>query len=91
MTAFTTLLARAVNSGRRVAGMAKAKDVLNPATQRRHGFKVEPLPVSTAASHEELYATVHGQQLHDAFEERLRDNAITPVADQVQFRSDWPA
>ena len=78
LKAFTTLLARAVNSGRRLAGMAKAKDVMNPATQRRRGFTVEPLPASSAAGHEHLYAEVHGQQLHDAYEERLRDNTITP-------------
>jgi hypothetical protein len=91
LTRFVTLLARAVNSGRRLAGMARAKDVLNPATQRRHGFQVERLPSSTQASHERLYSEVHGQELHDAFEERLRDNTITPVLDQVQFRLDWPA
>ena len=88
---FVTLLARAVNSGRRLAGMARAKDVLNPAAQRRHGFHVERLPSSTQASHERLYSEVHGQELHDAFEERLRDNTITPVVDQVQFRIDFPA
>ena len=83
LTGFVTLLARAVNSGRRLAGMARAKDVLNPAAQRRHGFHVERLPSSTQASHERLCAKVHGQELHDAFEERLRDNTITPVLDQV--------
>ncbi len=87
---FTTLLAKAVNSGRRVAGMANAKDPMNPATRRRHGFAVEPLPSSLLASHERLYSA-HGQGLHDAFEERLRDNTVTPVPDQVQFRIDFPA
>jgi hypothetical protein len=91
VTTFSTFLARAVNSGRRLAGMAKAKDVMNPATQRRHGFRVEPLPNSTRTSHERLYASPVGQALLDAFEERLRDNTVTPVADQVQFRLDWPA
>jgi hypothetical protein len=90
MKAFTTLLARAVNSGRRLAGMAKAKDVMNPATQRRFGFGVESLPSSPRVSHEQLYALPKGQDLHDAFEERLRDNTTTPVPDQVQFRIDWP-
>ncbi len=89
--AFTTLLARAVNSGRRLAGTARAKDVMNPATQRRHRFTVEPLPASLSVRHEHLYGLVHGQQLHDAYEERLRDNTITPVPEQVQFRIDWPA
>jgi hypothetical protein len=91
LAAFTSLLARAVNSGRRLAGMAKAKDVMNPATQRRHGFKVETLPTSTRASHEHLYSLPQGQHLHDAYEERLCDNTITPVPDQVQFRIDFPA
>jgi hypothetical protein len=87
---FTTLLARAVNSGRRLAGMERAKDVMNKATQRRHGFQVEPLPASTRTSHEELYGAARGQQRHDAFEERLRDNMVTPVPDQVAFRIDFP-
>jgi hypothetical protein len=91
LTAFTTLLARAVHSGRRLAGQAKARDVLNPAAQGRHGFTVEPLPSATRTSHERLYCSPQGQGLHDAFEERLRDNTITPVPDQVQFRIDFPA
>jgi hypothetical protein len=91
VTTFSTLLARAVNSGRRLAGMAKAKDVMNPLNQRRRGFRVEPLPTSTRTSHESLYASLQGQALLDAFEERLRDNTVTPVPDQVQFRLDWPA
>jgi hypothetical protein len=88
---FVTLLARAVNSGRRLAGMMKAKDVMNPAAQRRHRFKVEPLPSSTRTFHDHLYASPRGQELHDEFEERLQDNAMTPVPDQVQFRLDFPA
>jgi hypothetical protein len=91
MKAFTTLLARAVFSGRRLVGSLKAKDVMNPFTQRRLGFQVEPLPLSPRTSHEQLYAIPNGQDLHDAFEERLRDNTTTPVPDQVQFRLDWPA
>jgi hypothetical protein len=91
VTTFVTLLARAVNSGRRLAGMARAKDVMNPATQRRHGFRVEPLPSSTRTSHDRLYASPVGQALLDAFEERLRDNTITPIPDQAAFRIDFPA
>jgi hypothetical protein len=30
-----------------------------------------------------------GQRLHDAFEERLRDNMQTPVVEQVVFRIDF--
>jgi hypothetical protein len=88
---FVTLLARAVNSGRRLAGMLKAKDVMNPAAQKRHGFKVEPLPGSTRTFHDHLYSSPKGQALHDAFEERLCDNTVTPVFDQVCFRLDFPA
>jgi hypothetical protein len=91
LTGFVSLLARAVNSGRRLAGMAKSKDVLNPATQRRHGFHVERLPSCTQASHERLFSEVNGQRQLDAYEERLRDNTITPVPEQVVFRIDWPA
>jgi hypothetical protein len=90
-TALATYAAKAVKIGRRLCGQEKAKDVMNPATQKRHGFSVEPLPSSTSASHEHLYSAPHGQELHDAFEERLRDNTITPIPDQVQFRIDWPA
>jgi hypothetical protein len=91
VTAFVTFLARAVNSGRRLAGMAKAKDVLNPRAQKRHGFKVENLPTSFRAGQEYLYASPLGQQLQDEMEERLQDNTITPVFDQVQFRIDFRA
>ena len=43
------------------------------------------------AGHEHLDSSPQGQGRHDAFEERLRDNTITPVPDQVQFRIDLPA
>ena len=91
LTGFTTLLARAVNSGRRLVGMAHAKDATNPATQRRHHFAVEALPTSLGVSHERRTASPHGQELQDAYEERLRDNSTTPVLEQVQFRVDFPA
>jgi hypothetical protein len=82
-------LARAVKAGRRLAGQEKGKDVLNERCQRRHGFRVERLPASTSTSHDYLYATPHGQRLNDAFEERLKDNMVTPILDQVQFRIDF--
>jgi hypothetical protein len=88
---FVHLLARAVASGRRLGGMPKAKDVLNPATQKRHGFRVESLDSSTRSSLERLYAAPHGQELQDAFEERLCDNTRTEVPEQVGFRIDFPA
>jgi len=91
LTTFNTFLARAVNSGRRLAGMQKAKDVMNPIAQLRHGIKVERLFTSTLASFEQLYSLPHGQEMQDAFEERLQDNTVTPVFDQVQFRIDFPS
>jgi hypothetical protein len=87
---FVALVAKAVRSGRRVAGMAKAKDVMNERCQARHGFKVEGLLTSPNASFEARYSKPHGQQDYDAFEERLADNAITPVPEQVAFRVDFP-
>jgi hypothetical protein len=65
--------------------------VLSPVAQRKGGFRVERLPASTRSPQEQLYATPDGQALHDAFEERLRDNTLTPVPDQAAFRIDFPA
>ena len=87
---FVTLVARAVKSGRRVAGMAKAKDAMSERCQARHGFTVEALPTSPRASYEARYSKPHGQQDYDAFEERLADNAITPPPDAAAFRIDFP-
>jgi hypothetical protein len=88
--AFATLAARAVRCGRRLCGHERAREVLSPVAQRRYGFRVEHLPASTRSPHEHLYATPDGQALLDAFEERLRDNILTPVPDQVAFRVDFP-
>jgi hypothetical protein len=88
-SALATFSARAVHSGRRVCGQERAGDVLSAVAQRRRGFAVEPLPSSTATPHEHRYATPYGQRRQDAFEERLRDNTVTPVFDQVQFRVDF--
>jgi len=82
--------ARAVKAGRRLCGKHKGKDVMNPLAQRRHDFVVEPLPVSTRRSHESRYSVPLGQQAQDALEEHLRDNAQTPVPEQVCFRLDFP-
>jgi hypothetical protein len=90
-TALATFAARAVHSGRRLCGQEKARDVLSPRAQQRHGFAVEELPASTASAHETLHGTVLGQRQQDVFEERLRDNTVTPVPDQVCFRIDFPA
>src|SRR5262245_40011924 len=89
-TAIADFAARAVKAGRRLCGKHKGKDVLNPLAQQRHDFVVEPLPVSTRRSHESRYSVPLGQQAQDAMEERLRDNALTPVPEQVCFRLDFP-
>src|SRR5262249_47553414 len=89
--AFAATVARAVKCGRRLCGQERVKDVLSLLAQQRHGLRVGPLPSSTRGPQEQLYAEPHGQQAQDAFEERLRDNTQTPVADQVAFRIDFPA
>jgi hypothetical protein len=91
VTKIASLAARHVRAGRRVCGQEKSKDVMSGRAQQRHGFSVGPLPSSTMAPFENLYSAVHGQEKQDAFEERLRDNSITPVLDQVVFRLDFPA
>src|ERR1700682_2917084 len=45
VTAFVSLAARSVKSGRRICGQEKAKDVLNPLVQLRHNFVVHSLPI----------------------------------------------
>lgn len=73
-----TFAARAVHSGRRLAGACKAKDALSPVAQRRYGFAVGRLPD---------FSTLHGNPLSEA----LQDNTRSPVPDQVAFRFDFPA
>jgi DNA-binding NarL/FixJ family response regulator len=90
VSALARFAARAVRSGRKVAGKEKAKDALSQAAQRRHGFTVEPLPASTRTSFEKLYSAVHGQQETDTYEERLRDNTVTPPPEAAAFRIDFP-
>jgi hypothetical protein len=91
VVAFCRFAGIAVRSGRKVTGQEKAKDVLSSQAQQRHGFRVERLHHSTCASHKDLYSKPHGQELHNALEERLRDNTMSPVPEQVAFRIDWPA
>jgi len=90
-TALATFAARAVRSGRRLARMERPRDVLSPRAQTRHSFSVESLPISTRTSRNNLYSSPHGQHRQYALEERLRDNTVTPVPDQVSFRLDFPA
>jgi hypothetical protein len=77
-SALATYAARAVHSGRRVCGHEKAKDVLSPVAQRRHGFAVGKLPD---------FSTLNGSPL----EEALIDNTRSAVPEQVAFRIDFPA
>jgi hypothetical protein len=88
-TTLAAYAARAVRSGRRLCGQERSKDALSPLAQRRHGFRVEPLPASTRRPFEEVRAGFSRQRL-DAFEERLRDNAVTPPPDAAAFRIDFP-
>jgi hypothetical protein len=89
-SALARFAARAVRCGRKVAGQEKSKDVLSSMAQKRYGFKVESLPASTRTSLEKIYSEVKGQQDRDAWEERLRDNRLTPVPDQASFRLAYP-
>src|SRR5215475_7404588 len=76
VSALATYAARAVNSGRRVCGHERKKDVLSPVAQRLHGFCVGKLPD---------FATLNGNPL----EEALFDNTVSPVPEQVAFRLDF--
>jgi hypothetical protein len=82
--------ARAAQCGRRLAGQETVNDVLSFVAQKRHGFKVASLPVSTRTSFEKVYSAVRGQEDIDGWEERLRDNTLTPVPDQASFRLAYP-
>src|SRR5262249_32050658 len=89
--AFVSLVARAVNQGRRLTGQESVQEVLNPRCQQRHGFRVMPLPSNRRGSFPRLDAEPQGQRMQEALEERLRDNTQTPVPEQAAFRIDWPA
>jgi hypothetical protein len=91
VSALATFAARAVRSGRRACGQLKSKDALSERAQHRHDFRVESLPLSTRTHHENRYATVDGQRRIDVLEERLHDNTVSPVPDQVAFKVDFPA
>lgn len=81
--------ARAVRSGRRLCGRLKAKDVCSERAQRKHGFRVEALPALTYTHYEDLDAHIGGQRRLDIFEERLQDNTVSPIPEQVAFRCDF--
>ena len=90
VSALATLATRAVKSGRKLTGQEKAKDVLSSVAQRRHGFVVERLPISTRTAMTDLYGDPQGQEVLDAYEERLADNTVTPPPDAAAFRIDFP-
>jgi hypothetical protein len=87
--AFAGIVARAVRCGRRLCGTERANDVMSPVAQRRHGFVVTSLPLSTRNSLDDLYSSPHGQEMQDAYEDRLKDNRRTPPPDQAAFRIDF--
>jgi hypothetical protein len=74
---FVRLVARAVNSGRRLAGMESAKDVMNPRTQKRQGFAVTRVPDVVAQS-------------DSPWTDALKGNFATPPPDAAAFRIDFP-
>jgi hypothetical protein len=76
-TALATFAARAVRSGRKLAGMDRARDALSPQARQRHGFDVGKLPDCS---------TLDGSPLDEA----LHDNTQSPVVEQVCFRLDFP-
>ena len=83
-SALASVSVRAVRSGRRLCGQERSRDVLSHAAQRRGGFYVEGLLPSTVCE------MPCGQRYQDAFEERLRDNTVTPPEEQAAFRIDHP-
>lgn len=74
---FAILVVRAVKSGRKLAGMNRSKDAMNPHTQQRQGFVVTKLPDISTLSENPLA-------------EALADNTITPPPDAAAFRLDFP-
>jgi hypothetical protein len=75
--ALASYAARAVNSGRRVTGQLKPRDVLSELAQQRHGFFVGKLPD---------FSTLTENPLAEA----LIDNTRSEVPEQVAFRLDFP-
>jgi hypothetical protein len=91
VSAVADFAVRQVRSGRRLCGQERWKDVLSFSAQQRNGFRIEPLPQSTRRCRDSIHGAPSGQDRMDAFEERLRDNTKSPVADQAAFRIDFPA
>jgi len=85
-----TFAVRQVKDGRHVGTRMSSKDVLSGRAQRKHGFHVQSLPISTRRPHEDVHSAVSGQRVMDTFEERLHENHRTPVPEQAAFRIDFP-
>jgi hypothetical protein len=90
VSTFADYAVRHVRSGRRVCGRERAGEVLSPHTQQVKKFRVECLPRSSQRLHEAVHGVPHGQREANAFEERLRDNTVTPPDEQAAFRLDYP-
>jgi hypothetical protein len=77
-SALASFSASAVRCGRRLAGQEKGKDVLSPLVQRRQHILAFRLPDSI---------TLGGDPLSEA----LVDSTVSPVPEQVAFRTDFAA
>jgi hypothetical protein len=81
--------ARAVRSGRKLAGMDRAQDVLSPRAWRQHGFRLERLQLSRRLPVEKLHRP-RGKRELELIDEALHDNVETPPPDAAAFRVDFP-
>ncbi len=77
-TALAAYAVLAVQSGRRLCGMCKARDALNRATQARLGVTCESLPLCEPPPESALAAA-------------LADSKRSEIPAQVAFRIDFPA
>jgi hypothetical protein len=87
---FAILVARAVASGRRVAGGETINDVMSRPAQRKHGFSVQGFPDSDVAQGHDPSEEPLFQKFFKTLEDRLADNTQTPVPEQAAFRIDFP-
>ena len=88
--AFTVRVVRAIASGRRLVGAEPVTDVMSMTARWKHGVSVTLFPHTNAVPIQDLHGDPHGQETCDALEERLADDAQTPVPDQAAFRIDFP-
>jgi hypothetical protein len=88
VTTLATLAARGVKSGRRLCGQERSKDVMSSRAQRRNGFRLTFLRLST--SYPCISSLVASQEGVHAYHERLTDNTVTPPPDAAAFRLDFP-